>query len=109
MPSFDGDLVHFVGDRVISIPSQTANASPNHEMRSSFSSRAEQLIDVALAITDMNASSRIAKQLRGLPDIVQPCSAQVNGCRLLRLAGVVGEPTVETKIGIQPNTLLADE
>lgn len=71
MRSFDGDLVHLVGDRVISIPSQTVNASPNHEMRSSFSSRAEQLIDVVFAITDMNALSRIAKQLRGLPDIVQ--------------------------------------
>ncbi|MDH2356547.1 hypothetical protein QCM80_38885 [Bradyrhizobium sp. SSUT112] len=75
MPSFDGDFVHFVSDRVISIPSQTINASPDHEMRSSFSSRAEQLIDIALAITDVDASSRIAQQLRGLPDIVQPANA----------------------------------
>ena len=75
MPSFDGDFVHFVSDRVISIPSQTINASPDHEMRSSFSSRAKQLIDVTLAITDMDASSRIAQQLRGLPDIVQPPNA----------------------------------
>ncbi|MET4754419.1 hypothetical protein [Bradyrhizobium sp. RT11b] len=65
MPSFDGDFVHFVSDRVISIPGQTTNASPDHEMRSSFSSRVEQLIDIALAITDMGASSRIAQQLRG--------------------------------------------
>jgi len=39
MQSFDGDLVHFVGNRVIPIPSQAVNASPDHEMRSSFSSR----------------------------------------------------------------------
>ncbi|MGY4485179.1 hypothetical protein ACVWWR_004370 [Bradyrhizobium sp. LM3.2] len=75
MLSFDGDLVHFVSDRVISFPSQTINASPDHEVRYSFSSRAEQLIDVALAITDMDASSRIAQQLRGLTDIVQPPNA----------------------------------
>src|SRR6266702_6400152 len=75
MQPFDGNLVHFVGDRVISIPGQTVNASPNHEMRSSFPGRAEQLIDVALAITDMDASSRIAQQLCGLTDIVQPPNA----------------------------------
>lgn len=44
-------------------------------MRSSFASRAEQLIDVALAITDMDASFRIAQQLCGLPDIIQPSDA----------------------------------
>ncbi|OSI79321.1 hypothetical protein BSZ22_01930 [Bradyrhizobium canariense] len=44
-------------------------------MRSGFSSRAGQLIDFALAITDMDASSRIAQQLRGLTDIVQPPNA----------------------------------
>lgn len=75
MQSFDGNLVNFVGDRVISIPGQTVNASPNHEMRSSFPGRAEQLIDVALAITDMDASSRIAQQLCGLTDIVRPPNA----------------------------------
>lgn len=75
MQSFDGNLVHFVGDRVISIPGQTVNASPNHEMRSSFPGRAEQLIDVALAITELGASSRIAQQLYGLTDIVQPPNA----------------------------------
>ncbi|MET4046104.1 hypothetical protein ABIC03_007843 [Bradyrhizobium sp. RT6a] len=75
MESFDRDLVHFVGDRMITIPSQAVKASPDHEMRSSFSSRAEQLIDVALAITDMDASFRIAQQLCGLPDIVQPPNA----------------------------------
>lgn len=44
-------------------------------MRSSFSGRTEQLIDVALAITDMNALFRIAQQLCRLPDIVQPPNA----------------------------------
>ena len=75
MPAFDGDLVHFIGDRVISVSGQAVNTSPDHEMRSSFLSRTEELIDVAFAITDMDASPWITQQLRGLPNIVQPPNA----------------------------------
>src|SRR5262249_45664889 len=42
---------------------------------SGFPSRAEQLIDVALAIGDMNASSRITQELRRLLDVLQPSNA----------------------------------
>ncbi|MET4236487.1 hypothetical protein ACVWXN_005936 [Bradyrhizobium sp. i1.4.4] len=34
MEPFDGDLVHFVGDRVIPVPSQAVDAGPDQEMSS---------------------------------------------------------------------------
>lgn len=75
MPSFDGDLVHFVGDRVISIPAKRSTQVLITKCVPASSRRAEQLIDVALAITNMNAPSPIAQQLCGVPDIVQPSNA----------------------------------
>jgi hypothetical protein len=60
MQPFDRNLIHLVGDRVISISRQAVDAGPDYEVRSGFSSRAEQLVDVALAIGDVNASSRLA-------------------------------------------------
>jgi hypothetical protein len=69
MQPFDRDLAHFVGDRVIPIPSQAVDTGPHQEMRSNLLCRAEQLVDVTLAITDMDASSRIAQQFRGLLEI----------------------------------------
>src|SRR5258708_18635880 len=75
MQPFDRNLVHFVGDRVIAVPSQAVDTGPHQEMRSDLLCRAEQLVDVALAITDMEASSRIAQQFRGLLQIVQPSDA----------------------------------
>src|SRR6266567_1110474 len=44
-------------------------------MRSDLLCRAEKLVDVALAITDMNASSWIIQKRRGLLQIVQPSDA----------------------------------
>src|SRR5258708_4840592 len=44
-------------------------------MRSGFLGRAEKLVDVALAITDVDASSLITEKLRGLLDIFQPPDA----------------------------------
>ncbi|WP_164935230.1 hypothetical protein [Bradyrhizobium zhanjiangense] len=65
MPSFDGDLAHFVGDRVISNPSQAVNARPDHEMRSSFSSRLLEPRRTTLAITDMDGKRSSSAHLNG--------------------------------------------
>ena len=70
MQPFDGNLVHLVGDRVISISRQAVDAGPDHEVRSGFPSRTEQLVDVALAIGDVNTSPRLAEQLRRLLDVL---------------------------------------
>jgi len=60
---------------VIPIASQAVDTGPDQEMRSDLLCRAEKLIDVALAITDMNASPRIIQKLRGLLQILQPSDA----------------------------------
>src|SRR5689334_12480022 len=73
--SFDGDLTHFVGNRVVSIPRQTVDAGPDEEVCSDLLRRAEQFVDVALAIADMDTSSRIAQKLRRLLQILQPPDA----------------------------------
>ncbi len=57
--TFDHDLRHFVGDRVISDSSKSVDARADQEMRSDPLGRAEELVDIALAITDMDASSWI--------------------------------------------------
>ncbi|MGY3079415.1 putative transposase [Bradyrhizobium sp. LM6.10] len=51
MEPFDGDLVHFVGDRVIPVSSQAVNAGPDQEMSSDLLCCAEKLVNVTLAIT----------------------------------------------------------
>ena len=66
MQSLDCDLIHLVGDRVTSISSQAVDARSNQEMRSDLLCGAEKLIDVTLAITNMQAPSGITQELRGL-------------------------------------------
>jgi hypothetical protein len=71
----DRDIDHFVGDGVIPIAGQAVDTGPDQERRSHLLCRAENLIDVALANTDMNASPRIIQKLRGLLQILQPSDA----------------------------------
>lgn len=47
MEPLDGDLVHFVGDGVIPVSSQAADAGPAQEMRSDLMYCAEGFVDVA--------------------------------------------------------------
>ena len=75
MEPFDGDLVHFVGDRVIPVSSQAVDAGPDQEMSSDLLCCAEKLVDVTLAITDMDASSRMIQESRRLLEIFQPPDA----------------------------------
>ena len=59
MQSLDGDLIHFISNRVIPLPSQAVDTGPDQEVRSDLLRRAEQFVDIALAIADMDASSWI--------------------------------------------------
>ncbi|MGY4567116.1 hypothetical protein ACVWY5_000185 [Bradyrhizobium sp. USDA 3256] len=52
MEPFDGDLVHFVGNRVIPVSSQAVDADPDQEMSSDLLCCAEKLVDVTLASYD---------------------------------------------------------
>jgi hypothetical protein len=54
------------GDLVGSIARETIDATPDQKMRSRLLGQAEELVNVALAIADMDTPARIAKQLRGL-------------------------------------------
>ena len=56
----------FVGNGMISISRQAIDAGSNHEMSSNLLSRAEQFIDVAFAVADMDAPSRIDEKFGGL-------------------------------------------
>ena len=72
MEPFDGDLVHFVGDRVIPVSSQAIDAGPDQEISYDLLCCAEKLVNVTLAITNMDASSRMIQQQRRLLEIFQP-------------------------------------
>jgi hypothetical protein len=71
---------------VIPFTSQAIDAGSDQEMSSDLLARAEQLIDIALAIADMDASPWIVQQSRGLPEIFQPPSCFLlfdrNACRV---------------------------
>ncbi|WP_050631476.1 hypothetical protein [Bradyrhizobium viridifuturi] len=75
MEPFDGDLVHFVGNRVIPVSSQAVDADPDQEMSSDLLCCAEKLVDVTLAITDMDAASGMIQELRRLLESFQPPDA----------------------------------
>src|SRR3984893_10824728 len=71
----DHDLIHFIGDSMISISGQAIDAGSHEEMCTSVLSRAKEFIDVALAITDMDAPPRIIEKVGGLFQIFQPPNA----------------------------------
>ncbi|WP_333919205.1 hypothetical protein [Bradyrhizobium sp. CCBAU 45321] len=52
---------------MIAIPGKPINTGSHQEMRSNLLGQAKQLIDVALAITNMNASSRGSEKIGRLP------------------------------------------
>ena len=68
-------LLHFIADRMFAITGQTVNTGPNKEMGNHFPGQAEQLINIALAISHVHAAIRIVQQRGGLADVVQPADA----------------------------------
>ena len=52
----DAEVAHFVSDGMVSVPGQPVDAGSDQEMRPELLGQAEQLVDVALAVADMNAA-----------------------------------------------------
>ena len=71
----DGNLSHCIRDCVVAIASQTVNAGSHQKMGSRRMRRAEQLVDVALAVADVDTSWRFAEKLCGLRQIFKPSHA----------------------------------
>jgi hypothetical protein len=45
MQPLDGDLIHFLGNRVLPVPSQAIDTGPDREVRSDLLRCAEQFVD----------------------------------------------------------------
>lgn len=71
---------------MIAVPGKPINAGSHQEMRSNLLGQTEQLINVALAIADMNASSGCSEKVGRLPQIFQPTDTLLlfdrNPCRI---------------------------
>lgn len=72
MQALDGDLAHLIGNRVPAVAGQPVDAGAHDEVRAEVVGQAEQLVDVALAITDMDAATRRAEQRRRSTQVLQP-------------------------------------
>nr|WP_247892731.1 hypothetical protein [Azospirillum baldaniorum] len=72
MHALGGDLIHHGVDGRIATKGEPIDAGPHQEMRAHLLSQAEQLVDVALAIANVDAASRIAEQFRGPAQVLQP-------------------------------------
>ena len=64
--TFDTRLLHFCRDRMTAIPRKPVDASAHEEVRSELLGQTEQLIDVALTVTDMDAAPGLTEVLDGL-------------------------------------------
>jgi hypothetical protein len=60
---------------MLAISSHPINAAPDREMRAEFMGGAEQLVNVALAVADMDAPGRIIEQRSCLAHVLQPANA----------------------------------
>ena len=59
--------IHLACNRVVSIARESVDAGSNKEVRLQFVGEAEKFINVAFAISYMNATLRLGKQCCGLP------------------------------------------
>ena len=75
MHAFDADLLHFIGYRVAAVACQAIDAGPDKEMGAEFLGGAEQLIDVALSIADMDTPCGFPERRVGLADVLEPTEA----------------------------------
>ena len=58
MQSFDPDLAHLVGDRVLAVPGQAIHAGPHEKVGSDVLGFTEQLVDITFPVADVNAALR---------------------------------------------------
>ena len=62
--TFDGHLVHFVGDRMFAIACKAINAGPHNEVRTKCVRLAIEFVDIAFPVTDVNAAIRRRNERR---------------------------------------------
>ncbi len=60
---------------LFSIPRKAIHASAHQEMRANCFCSAEELVNIALPVADVNAAFRIVQKGRGLLQILQPADA----------------------------------
>jgi hypothetical protein len=60
----DSHRRHLGRDSVTTVSGQAVVAGPDHEMRSDLLRKAEQLVDVAFSVTNVNTACRITQKLR---------------------------------------------
>src|SRR4051794_35901610 len=75
VPPPDRHFVHRAAERVRPVSREAIDATPDQEVRPELLRQAEQLVDVALAVADMDAPFRLAEQQGGLAHVVQPPDA----------------------------------
>src|ERR1044071_8704955 len=75
MSPLDRSITHLIRDCMVAIAGQTVHASPHEKVSIQFCSCAKQLVNITLAVPDMDASTRVTEQLRGLPQILKPSKA----------------------------------
>jgi hypothetical protein len=66
MPLLDRDITHLVANCVITITCPAVDTGPKQEVRTEFMRQAEEFVDVAFPIADMDTSAGTAEQLRRL-------------------------------------------
>lgn len=75
MQSPNWSLFHLIPNSVSAIAGQPVHTSAHQEMGAQLLRQTEQLVDVALPISDVHTASRIVQQLRGLSQVLQPANA----------------------------------
>jgi len=66
---------HLGGHRALAVDCQPINAGANRKVGAELTRLAEQLVDVALAITDMHQPVGRAEKSGGLPHVLEPAHA----------------------------------
>jgi len=75
MNCLDGLWSHLVGNRMISVSGEAVDAGSHQKMRSCLLCGAEQLVDVALAVSARDTALRLSEEGRGLPQVLPPAEA----------------------------------
>lgn len=75
MQPLDRDLLHLVGNRVLTVAGKAVDAGSHDEVRAELLRLAEQLVDVAFSIADVHAAIGRREQRRRLLQVLQPANA----------------------------------
>src|SRR5271163_2586784 len=68
-------LFHLIGDGVVAFSCKPVDTGPHQKMSPGIVGYAEQFVDVALAISDVDDSLWVGEQRRRLPQVFQPAIA----------------------------------